>query len=512
MSDLFDLPFEEEESELLDQSAVDSQQSIPADRRLAIGQTTIPPADSRLPTGLQTIPPVRRILSVTELTVRVRDLLEGELFEIWVEGELSNCRIWNTGHLYFTLKDSATQLRGFMFKSTLRYLRFKPADGLRVVARGKVTVYEPKGEYQLVCEHLEPHGLGALQLAFDQLKTRLQDEGLFDAARKRPLPALPRKIGIVTSLDGAAIRDIINVLQRRYPNAHLVIRPARVQGDGAALDVARGLRAIARVRGVDVVIVGRGGGSIEDLWAFNEEIVARAIAQMPVPVISAVGHETDTTIADFVADVRAPTPSAAAELVVSRKDEFCGRIDRLQGRLRSAADGRVQRMSRRVQAVSGRPPFAGFVGRVAMRSRHTTELSHALARLGRESIMWRGRRVQQLERQLATYDVGRRLAGIRTRLVTADGRLTTAAHRRQDRGQARLQQIVGRLESLSPLAVLGRGYAVCWNEDRSHVIRDAGSVVPGDRVNVRLAHGELECEVRGSDQPQRASRTQRTDS
>ncbi len=322
MSDLFDLPFEEEENE----AAVNSSQST------VDGVAELPSVDRQLSAA-------RRVLSVTELTVRVRDLLEGELSEIWVEGELSNCRIWNTGHLYFTLKDSAAQLRGFMFKSALRYLRFKPADGLRVVARGKITVYEPKGEYQLVCEHLEPQGLGALQLAFDQLRARLQEEGLFDAARKRPLPALPRKIGIVTSLDGAAIRDIIKVLQRRYPNAHLVIRPARVQGEEAALDVARALRAIGRVPGVDVVIVGRGGGSIEDLWAFNEEVVARAIARMPVPVISAVGHETDTTIADFVADVRAPTPSAAAELVVSRKDEFWGRIDRLRDQVRAAARG-----------------------------------------------------------------------------------------------------------------------------------------------------------------------------
>jgi exodeoxyribonuclease VII large subunit len=471
MSDLFDLPFEGEDER----------------------QEPVATTNHRLPT------PSRRVLSVTELTVRVRDLLEGELFEIWVEGELSNCRLWNTGHLYFTLKDSAAQLRGFMFKSTLRYLRFKPADGLRVVARGKITVYEPKGEYQLVCEHLEPQGLGTLQLAFEQLKTRLQEEGLFDAARKRALPALPRKIGIVTSLDGAAIRDIIKVLQRRYPNAHLVIRPSRVQGEGAALDVARALRAIARVRGVDVVIVARGGGSIEDLWAFNEEIVARAIARMPVPVISAVGHETDTTIADFVADLRAPTPSAAAELVVSRKDEFCGRIDGLHDRLRGAVDARIQRMSRRVHIVSGRPAFAGFAGRVAMRGRHAAELMHALARLGRESIARRDRRLQQLERQLGTYDVGRRLAGIRTRLATVEGRLTAAARRRQDRGQAQLRQTVGRLESLSPLAVLGRGYAVCWDEDRTQVIRDAGGVAAGDRVNVRLAQGELHCEVRGKE-------------
>src|SRR5689334_13186274 len=253
-----------------------------------------------------------------------------------------------------------------MFRSSLRYLKFKPADGVRVVARGKISVYEPKGEYQIICEHLEPQGLGALQLAFEQLKKRLQAEGLFEASRKRPLPSLPRKIGIVTSLDGAAVRDIVNVLRRRYSNAHLVIRPARVQGEGAAGEIARGLRAIGRVKGVDVVIVGRGGGSIEDLWAFNEEIVARAIAASPVPVISAVGHETDFTIADFVADLRAPTPSAAAELVASAKDELCARIDRLGHRLRSAADGRIQSLARRVHAATARPAFASFAPRLAL--------------------------------------------------------------------------------------------------------------------------------------------------
>jgi exodeoxyribonuclease VII large subunit len=463
MSDLFDLPFEEEPDE---------------------------PADAA------PSPPVRRVFSVTDLTIRIRDVLDDRIGEVWVEGELSNCRVWNAGHLYFTLKDASCQLRGFMFKSALRYLRFKPVDGTRVVARGRISVYEPKGEYQLVCEHLEPQGLGALQLAFEQLKTRLQADGLFDAARKRALPSLPRKIGIVTSLDGAAIRDIIKVLQRRYANAHLVIRPARVQGDGAALEIARGLRAIGRVPGVDVVIVGRGGGSIEDLWAFNEEIVARAIAQSRVPVIAAVGHETDVTIADFVADVRAPTPSAAAELVVARKDEFCGRIDRLQDRLRVAAHGRLQAFGRRVQVAIGRPAFAAFPARCAMRGRHVSELSHGLRRALAAAVAQRHRRVQVLERQLTAVDVGRRLAAIRTRLVAAEGRLTHAARRGHDRADARLRSAVGRLETLSPLGVLGRGYALAWNADRSRVLRDAMTVVPGERIHVTLARGELQCEVR----------------
>lgn len=470
MSDLFDLPFEDDDSR---EPSGDSRESV--DPR--------PSADPR------------RILSVTELTIRVRDALEQQIGQVWVEGELSNCRVWNTGHLFFTLKDESSQLRGFMFKSTLRYLRFKPTDGTRVVARGRLSVYEPKGEYQLVCEHLEPQGLGALQLAFEQLKKRLQAEGLFDPARKRPLPALPRKIGIVTSLEGAAIRDIIKVLRRRYANAHLVICPARVQGADAAPEVARGLRQIGRVPGVDVVIVGRGGGSIEDLWAFNEEMVARAISRVPVPVISAVGHETDVTIADFVADVRAPTPSAAAELVVSRKDEFCSRIDRLRDRLRSAARGHVQVLSRRIHIAGSRPAFAAYPARLAMRGRHVGDLTHAVTRVLRASIAARARRLQLLDRQLAGFDAGRRLAALRTRLVAAEGRISGGIARRQDRARGRLRTAIGRLESLSPLAVLGRGYAVAWNADKTRILREASSVAAGERVNVTLERGELHCEV-----------------
>jgi exodeoxyribonuclease VII large subunit len=482
MSDLFDLPFEEEEPDV-----------APAP---APAPAVAPPAPAVAPAGNRPLAADRRILSVTELTVRVRDLLEAEFVEIWVEGELSNCKVWNTGHLYFTLKDAAAQVRAVIFRSALRYLKFKPADGLRVVARGRVSVYEPKGEYQLICEHMEPHGLGALQLAFDQLKKRLHEEGLFDAARKRPLPALPRKIGIVTSLDGAAIRDIIKVLRRRYKNAHLIIRPTRVQGEGAALDIARSLRAIGRVPGVDVIIVGRGGGSIEDLWAFNEEVVARAIALSTVPVISAVGHESDVTIADFVADLRAPTPSAAAEIVVAAKDEFCTRIDRLHDRLGATARARVQGLSRRVHAIGGRPAFAGFPGRVAMRGRHAADLTHTAARVMRAGIAARERRLQQLQRQLALYDLGRRLSDIRTRLVSVESRLNGAVVRRSHRADAQLRNAARRLETLSPLGVLARGYAVCWTADRTRIVRAATDVAPGDSVQVTLAEGELTCDVR----------------
>jgi exodeoxyribonuclease VII large subunit len=492
MSDLFDLPFEEENAVDSLQSTVERQSTVDSSQLTGDTKNPLSTVDCQLSTAS------RRTLTVSELTVRVRDLLEAELSEIWVEGELSNCKIWNTGHLYFTLKDDRSQLRGFMFKSSLRYLKFKPTDGTRVIARGKITVYEPKGEYQLVCEHLEPQGLGALQLAFEQLKKRLQQEGLFDQARKRPLPTLPRKIGIVTSLEGAAIRDIIKVLRRRYANAHLVVAPARVQGADAAPDIARALRQIGRVPGVDVVIVGRGGGSIEDLWAFNEEMVARAIGRVPVPVISAVGHETDVTIADFVADVRAPTPSAAAELVVTRKDDFCGRIDRLRDRLRAAARGGVQGRSRHVHMIDGRPAFAGFAGRVAMRGRHASEVSHALVRVMRGQLVTRTRHLQQIERQLAAFDAGRRLGNLRTRLVAADGRLVGAATRRHDGAKSTLREVAGRLDSLSPLAVLARGYAVAWDGDKTRILRDASTVAAGESVRVTLSRGELECEVRST--------------
>ncbi len=441
----------------------------------------------------------RTVLSVSDLTASIRALLENAYAEVWVEAEISNCRLWNTGHLYFTLKDPGAQVKAVMFKSDVRSLKFKPEDGLHVVVRGRISVYEPKGEYQIVCERMEPHGLGALQLAFDQLKRRLQAEGLFDAARKRALPSLPRKIGIVTSLDGAAVRDIINVLGRRYPNAHLVIRPARVQGDGAAADIARAIKDIVKVPGIDVLIVGRGGGSVEDLWAFNEEVVARAIAASPVPVISAVGHEVDFTIADFAADVRAPTPSAAAEIVVARKEDFCLNIERLSDRLTGAVRGSLSRLESRVHVLNRRPGFAGWYARLAMRGRHCGEATHALRLAVRSSVSRRARAFQTLRLQLEQYDSRRRLGSVRARLVRVENTLHAAAMHRRHRAEARLQNCAARLDSLSPLAVLGRGYAVVWNESRTRVIRSASDVKAGDGVRVTLSRGELECEVVNTD-------------
>jgi exodeoxyribonuclease VII large subunit len=464
VADLFDAPFEDED-----------EPDIPA-----------PETPAR----------ERHIFSVSELTQEIRGLLESRYAQIWVEGEISNCKVWNTtGHLYFTLKDGSAQIKAVMFRSAVRYLRFKPADGLHVVARGQLGVYEPKGEYQIVCEHMEPHGLGALQLAFEQLKRKLQAQGLFDAARKRSLPALPRRIGIVTSLDGAALRDILKVLKRRAPNTSVLIRPARVQGEDAAADVATALRMIGKVPGVDVVIVGRGGGSIEDLWAFNEERVAKAIAQCPVPVVSAVGHETDFTISDFVADLRAPTPSAAAEMVVAAKDDFCGRIDRLAGRLRAAARSDLERRRTAVHLLTSRRGLAGYHARLALRGRHAAELTHQLQVSMHAWVDARSRGYRALRQRLEQRDLARRLAAIHSRLTAADGRLAGAAGRARHRADAKFRALAGRLENLSPLAVLGRGYSVCWNGDKTAIVRSAEAVSPGDTVRVTLAHGEIGCKV-----------------
>ena len=486
MKDLFDLPFDDEPEN---------------------GPPAPAPADAAaMAPDAGAAPTAPRIFTVSELTARVRNLVEGTFPEVWVEGEISNCRVWSTGHLYFTLKDAGAQLKAVMWRSALRSLRFKPEDGLHVVARGALSVYEPKGEYQIVCDRLEPRGLGALQLAFDQLKRKLHAEGLFDAARKRPMPALPRRIGVVTSLDGAAIRDIVKVLDRRHPNVHLVIRPTRVQGEGAAADIARGLEAIARVPGVEVVIVGRGGGSIEDLWAFNEEVVARAIVASPIPVISAVGHETDVTIADMAADLRAPTPSAAAEIVVARKEEFADRVDRFLGRARAASVGRLERARVLVHRLEGRPAFSNLPARVMLRERHLSELAHALGAAIGARVLSRQRRYQEARLRLEGRDLRRHLSAIRARLVGLSAAIGSAAAVRRHLCEVRLREVAGKLDSLSPLAVLSRGYAVCWTGDRRTAIRDASDLSAGSRINVTLSRGSLDCTVdqaHASDRPGR---------
>ena len=443
--------------------------------------------------------PTREVVTVSELTNRIRGVLESTQGEVLVEGEIANSRLWKTGHLYFTLRDEHAQLKAVMFRSAVRYLRFTPEDGLRVVARGRVTVYEPKGEYQIVCEQLQPQGVGALQVAFDQLKRTLEADGLFEATRKRPLPLLPRQIGVVTSLHGAALQDILKVLARRHPTAHVVIRPVRVQGEGAAGQIARGIDQLSRQEGVDVIIVGRGGGSLEDLWAFNEEPGARAIATATVPVISAVGHEIDVTISDLVADIRAATPSAAAEIVVAGLDELLGRVDQLSDRLRATLRDTVRRLLTSVLELDRRPGVAGWPARLAIRGRHAAELTHALTQATRSTLVTRERRLRSAQLKLEAHEPGRRVEASRTRLVVAGERLGAAIVHRRQRLEGRLGDLTGRLEALSPLGVLARGYAVCWNANRTAIVRDASAVSVGDDVAITLRQGQLTCTVTAKD-------------
>jgi exodeoxyribonuclease VII large subunit len=446
----------------------------------------------QLPFDGESAPGVRPI-SVSELTAQLKGIVEGAFASVIVLGEISNCRPWSSGHLYFTLKDDYAQLRAVMFRTRVRRLRFRPEDGLRVIARGRVSVYEVKGDYQIVCDTLEPQGLGALQAAFEQLKRKLQAEGLFAVERKRPLPVLPRRIGVITSADGAAVRDILRVLTTRHPSARLVLRPARVQGEGAAADLVRALAAVARVPDVDVIIIGRGGGSTEDLWAFNDEALARAIGSCPVPVISAVGHESDFTIADFVADLRAATPSNAAELVVDRADNFRARIERARQRLQAAIARTADRLGMRVERLDGglgRWPVA-----VVMRERDCRELGERLTRAATAVVGRLDERVDALGRRLDRRDVRRTAAALTTRMVSADLRLRQLVRARRVEAESRARGLAGRLHALSPLAVLARGYAVCWDEARTGIIRSARAVRPGDGVRVTLADGELGCHV-----------------
>ena len=443
--------------------------------------------------------PTREVVTVSELTNRIRGVLESTQGEVLVEGEIANSRLWKTGHLYFTLRDEHAQLKAVMFRSAVRYLRFTPEDGLRVIARGRVTVYEPKGEYQIMCEQLQPQGVGALQVAFDQLKRTLEDDGLFEATRKRPLPLLPRQIGVVTSLHGAALQDILKVLARRHPTAHVVIRPVRVQGEGAAGQIATGIDQLSRQEGVDVIIVGRGGGSLEDLWAFNEEPVARAIATATVPVISAVGHEIDLTISDLVADIRAATPSAAAEIVVAGRDELLGRVNQLSDQLRATLRDTILRLLTSVLELDRRPGVAGWPARLTIRGRHAAELTHALTQATRSTLVTRERRLRSAQLQLEAHEPGRRLEASRTRLVVAGERLGAAIVHRRQRLEGRLGDLTGRLEALSPLGVLARGYAVCWNANRTAIVRDASAVSVGDDVAITLRQGQLTCTVTGKD-------------
>jgi exodeoxyribonuclease VII large subunit len=449
-----------------------------------------PPADPR--SGPQRD---RRVLTVTELNALVRDLLEVSFTSVWVEGELSNVRRYPSGHTYFTLKDESSQIAAVLFRGSAPALVFRPEDGLKVLARGRISLYEPRGAYQIIVETMEPAGLGALQLAFEQLKAALQAEGLFDAARKRPLPPLPRRIGLVTSPSGAALRDILRVLERRFVNLEVVISPSRVQGEGAAAEIVEAIRLLNRLPGVDVLIVARGGGSLEDLWPFNEEPVARAIAASAVPVISAVGHEIDVTIADLVADLRAPTPSAAAEMVVRSKQDLADRIAALRARLLSAGGLALARRRRDLADLGAVRAFDLVRGRLRQAMLRLDDLTHRLRlHLDRRFVASR-HRLEILTERMSPRRLGERLEARRTALRAVDKLLGTGIAARLQSGRDRVGGYGERLGALSPLAVLSRGYAICRLGATGPILKEAASARRGDAVEVRLHRGSLACEV-----------------
>jgi len=437
----------------------------------------------------------RVVCTVGELAMRIKAHLEDQFPAVWVEGEISNLRTPSSGHAYFTLKDDTAQLRCVLFRGRGRRVAFQPEDGMQVLAFGGLDVYLARGEYQLVVELLEPKGVGALQLAFEQLKRRLEAEGLFDAARKRPLPPFPRTIGIVTSPTGAAIRDMLHVIDRRFADLRILITPVRVQGEEAPGEIVAALRDLQAVEDLDVIIVGRGGGSIEDLWAFNDERVARAIAGCRVPVISGVGHETDFTIADFVADLRAPTPSAAAEVVVQEKLQVARALVSLYEALKQAMASRLERDRERVEVLGKRRVLTDAARALRDLYRRVDELTSRLTRAVRGSERQATHRLSLARNALRSLNPVARIANGTVLLAQLRGRLASAAVHSVKVSQHRFDAAVGRLDSLSPLAVLGRGYSLTRLLPSGVIVRGAAQTRPGDAIEILLHQGAVEARV-----------------
>jgi exodeoxyribonuclease VII large subunit len=430
----------------------------------------------------------RRIWTVRDLVSTVRTRIEREYGDVWVEGEISNFRAHDSGHLYFTLKDQTAQLRAVMFRSSARLLRFRPENGMQIVLRGRVTVYEGRGELQISAEYLEPKGAGALQIAFEQLKAKLEAEGLFDSARKKSIPALPRRIGVVTSPQAAALRDILNVLRRRHHSANILIFPAQVQGEAAAPEVSAGIRYFNKARNVDVIIVARGGGSAEDLAAFNQEGLARAVASSEIPIISAVGHETDFTIIDFVADRRAETPSAAAELVIRSRQEVEEQAEGLEQRLVRAMRYRLLMGRQVLTELAQHGAFARMMDALNQRQQKLDDLRYRLDRSERQILERQRRRLESAAAAVRHYDVRRILAGIRNELGARAGALVAAMRTSLLRSQSPLDQLASQLQALSPVAILERGYALVF-DSKGKLLKEAARVKPGDEISARLAKG-----------------------
>jgi exodeoxyribonuclease VII large subunit len=445
--------------------------------------------------GLTFTPPGRRTWTVRDLVAAVRTHLEQEYTDTWVEGEISNFRAHDSGHLYFTLKDESAQIRVVMFRSSARLLRFRPENGMQVVVRGRVTIYEDRGELQISAEYLEPKGAGALQIAFEQLKAKLEAEGLFDAARKKPIPTLPRRIGIVTSPQAAALRDILNILRRRHLGANVLIFPAQVQGEMAAIEVSAGVCYFNKARNVDVIIVARGGGSAEDLAAFNHEGLARTIASSQIPVISAVGHETDFTIIDFVADLRAPTPSAAAELVIRSRQEIEEQVESLHRRLEKAIRYHLLIARQNLTELARHGAFARIMDSIHRRHQRLDDLVYRLAHAQRSIIENQRRRFETLSAAVRHYDVRRVLASMRKDLAAQSTALVSAFRNLLLERKVRVERMDTALQALSPLAILDRGYALVFDAS-GKLLKDAAKVKAGDEISARLAKGTVKATVK----------------
>ena len=433
-----------------------------------------------------------RPLTVLELTRQLKGMIEGRFPSVTVEGEISNAKTPSSGHLYFTLKDDEACIDAVVFRKELQRLRFTPRSGLSVLVRGRLSLWEASGRYQIICDSVEPLGAGALQLAFEQLKERLQREGLFARERKRALPFLPRRIALVTSPSGAAVHDFLRVLHRRFPNLPVLIVPAKVQGEGAAQEIARGIARAAAQPGVDVVVVTRGGGSLEDLWAFNEEVVARALAACPVPTVSAVGHEVDVSIADYVADARAATPTAAAELLAKVKQDLVDDVAEKRARLWRALRGKLEQ--RRGQLEARRARLLDPRRLLGDRRLLLDRLEQRLLAAARRGIEARAQGLQRQRERLDRAHPSAQLHRLRREVALLEQRLGSAARKRLGQARQRFEVAVGRLDAMSPLRVLARGYAVAF-DDAGRALRDAAETRPGAAVRVRLARGELEAKV-----------------
>ena len=441
--------------------------------------------------------PARRVFSVTELNSAIRTALEREFPDVWVSGEISGVKLAPSGHYYFTLKEAQAQVRAVAFRSAHRYWKFKPQDGLAVLARGRIDVFEARGEYQLIVELVEPLGHGALQLAFEQLKKKLAEEGLFDPARKRPLPRYPRRIGIVTSPRGAVISDMLQILSRRFPGLHIRLFPALVQGDGSVEEVCRGIDYFSRNPWAELVILARGGGSLEDLWTFNEEAVARAIARCAVPVVSAVGHETDVTIADFVADLRAPTPSAAAEMIVCTRQELLDRIAGREQKLVHAVRYQLAVLTRRWQQLGIDRPLGLLHRAIGRQAQRIDELEFRLRDLLRSLLERHARAQRSLAARLRYFDLRPRFAADRRRLDHAHAAAAQSLRWQIGRRRHAVEQLSAKLSQLSPLLILDRGYAIVTNQSGA-ILKDSAAAPPASAIQVRLAKGRLDATVSNS--------------